>query len=294
MKVTEQVKTNAAAAEHSAEMGMRIGKRLVEKGRISEADIQRIVGIQVKYGLMFGEAAIGMGLVTDDELQSALSEQFAYPYVEVAGSGLSPLLSSAHQPFGPQAEAVRLLRSELTLRWFNDRQKTIAVTSPRSGEGSSVLAANLAICLAQLGERTLLVDANLRTPQQHELFGLENRMGLSTLLTGRSKPAEAVVAIEPFQHLSVLPAGPAPPNPQELLRRITFSYLIETAPASFDFVVIDTPPILDFADAQIVAAVAGGSLLVTRRHSTRMADIKLAKAMLAPAGAHLVGAVIND
>jgi protein-tyrosine kinase len=293
VKAKEQVKGVAPNPEQATEIGVRIGRRLVEKGKISEEDIQRIVATQRDQGLMFGEAAVGLGLVTDDELQRALSEQFAYPYVEVIGSGLSALLSSAHQPFGQQAEAVRLLRSQLMLRWFNDRKNAIAVTAARGGDGSSVVAANLAICFAQLGERTLLVDANFRAPRQHELFALKNRTGLSTILTGRSKPSDAVVSIAPFKNLSVIPAGPTPPNPQELLGRIAFSYLIETAPTGFDFVIIDTPPILEYADAQIVASIASGCLLVTRRHHTRIADIKLSQAQLAPTGASLVGTVIN-
>ncbi len=293
MKVKEQAKGVVTNPEQGTELGMRLGRCLVEKGRISETDIQRIVAAQREQGLMFGEAAVSLGLVTDDDLQHALSEQFAYPYVTVAGSGLSPMLSSAHQPFGPQAEAVRLLRSELTLRWFNERQKAIVVTAARGGDGSSVVAANLAISFAQLGERTLLIDANFRAPLQHQLFAVQNRTGLSTILTGRGKPGDALVVIPAFTNLSLIPAGPAPPNPQELLGRLAFSYLIETAPANFDFVIIDTPPILDFADAQVAASVASGCLLVTRRHRTRIADIKLAKAKLAPTSAQLVGTVIN-
>jgi capsular exopolysaccharide synthesis family protein len=150
------------------------------------------------------------------------------------------------------------------------------------------------VSFAQLGKRTLLIDANLRAPRQHELFGLKNTGGLSNVLTGRSAPSAELSAVPPFEHLTVLCAGPTPPNPQELLSRPTFSYLIETAPSSFDVILIDASPLLDYSDALVVSALAAGSLLVTRRDKTRIEDVERVKRQLLPTGAVLVGTVLNS
>ena len=274
--------------------GSRLGGRLVEKGTLTEEDVRRIVQSQREKGLLFGEAAVSLGLLTRDDLQRALSEQYSYPYLEVGGSALDRLLVAAHRPFSRQAESFRTLRTELLMRWFDDRHKIIAVSMPRHGQAASVVAANLAICFAQLGERTLLIDGNFRTPRQRDLFGLPVTPGLSGVLTGRSALSDAITTIKPFDNLAVIPAGPIPPNPQELLGQVSFSYLLETAPAGFNIVVVEMPPILEFADAQRIASLAGGCVIATRRHQTSLADIELCKLQINPTGAKIVGTVIIE
>jgi receptor protein-tyrosine kinase len=277
----------------TTEIGSTLGQQLVQAGKISTDDVSRIIVAQRESGHMFGEAAVSLGLLSPDELQRALAQQFAYPYVDVTNTNISRLLAAAHRPFGKEAEAFRGLRSELMLRWFDDNHKVISITSPRGNQGSSSVAANLAISFAQLGERVLLIDANMRFPAHHELFGIGNGNGLSTLLRGRTALKDAVTPVAPFESLSVMTAGPTPPNPQELLGRVSFSYLIETAPAIYDIIIIDTPPLLEYADAQVVAEVTGGCLVSTRRNNTKMADLESAKLQIAPTGAQLVGVVMN-
>jgi len=288
------MKTLKAQSDPADGTAERLGRQLVEMGKIAEQDIARIVVNQHELGLPFGQAAVGLGLLSDEDLRRALAIQYAYPYVEVGGSSISSSVVTAHRPFDGQSEVFRSLRSQLNLRWFKDRRKTLALLSPRRGTGVSTIAANLAVSFAQLGKRTLLIDANLRSPRQHELFGLKNTGGLSNVLTGRSAPSAELSAVAPFEHLSVLCAGPPPPNPQELLSRPTFSYLIETAPASFDVILIDASPLLDYSDALVVSALAAGSLLVTRRNATRIEDIERVKRQLLPTGAILVGTVLNS
>jgi protein-tyrosine kinase len=270
-----------------------LGKRLVDSGTLSAKDVGRIVVAQREQGLLFGEAALSLGLVTKGELQRALADQYAYPYAEPGASRLSPLLVAAYEAVGERSESVRALRSQLLLRWFTDQRKVVVVTSPRSGQGASTIAGNLALSFAQLGERTLLVDANFRTPKQHELFGLDNSIGLSSVLSGRALPNNAFISIASFKNLFVMCSGPPPVNPQELLGRVAFSYLIETAPSAFDAIIIDTPPILDFADAQLVISIAQGCVLSLKRNSTTLADVELAKAEIAPTGATIIGTVLN-
>jgi protein-tyrosine kinase len=272
----------------------RIGKRLFDSGKLSDDDIGRIVATQRAQHLLFGEAAVELGLVTQTDLDEVLAKQFAFPSVRNGLSSISALLVAAYEPEGPRSEAIRNLRTELGMRWFNDQRKTIAVTSSRSGQGASTVAANLAISFAQLGERTLLIDANFRSPRQHELFGIDNSVGLSGILSGRISPNSAHARVAPFESLAVICAGPPPLNPQELLGRVTFSYLIETAPSAFDIVIIDSPPVLEFADAQLIIALAKGCILSTRRDHTTVSDLQSSKSRIAPTGATLVGAVLND
>ena len=263
-------------------------------GKLNELDIARVITMQKQKNLRFGEAAQKMGLLRREDIEQALALQFDYPYVRQRGSVLSPLLVTACDPFGANAEAVRRLRGQLALRWFDDHRKTLVVAAPRANSGASVVAANLAVAFAQLGERTLLIDANLRRPTAHMLFGLGAVEGLSSLLAGRSNFRDMLRGVEPFESLAVLCAGAHPPNPHELLSTVRFSYLIETAPAAFDVVIVDAPPLLECAEGQVIAARAGGCLLVARRHRTSLADVEEAKQQLEPTGAAVVGAVLND
>src|SRR5690606_23536323 len=125
-------------------------------------------------------------------------------------------------------------------------------------------------------------------------FGLTQETGLAELLAGHSLIDKAVTSPHPFDRLYLLCSGVIPPNPHELLSKHTFHWLLEAARERFDAILIDAPPVLEYPDAQMVAARAGACLIVTRRHVTRIADVLTAKSLLAPTGAALLGTVIND
>jgi protein-tyrosine kinase len=271
-----------------------IGELLHEAGKLSDTELSRVLVTQRTQHQRFGETALGLGLVSEEDIRHALARQFQYPYADRADTTLSPLLAVAHRPFGAQAEAVRALRGELTLRSLGDRRKMLAIAALRHGGGASVTAANLALSFAQLGERTLLVDANLRRPALHELFGVRRSVGLADFLAGRGELKQALSPIAGFDALKVLYAGPVPPNPTELLSSVLFGFLCETASASFDVVIIDASPVLEYPDAQIVAARAGAVLLSARRHHTTTADLATCQLRLKPTGAALLGAVLNE
>ncbi len=137
----------------------RIGAILVDEGKLRIQDAERILYAQKEKGLRFGEAAIALGLVTESDIQRALSLQHDYPYLLPNESKVSRKLGAAYEPFGKQGEALRALRSQLLLRWFSgeSERRTLAVVSPDRGDGRSVLCANLAIVFSQLGESTLPV-----------------------------------------------------------------------------------------------------------------------------------------
>jgi protein-tyrosine kinase len=289
MVIAASVATGIASSGH-----LPLGEVLREHGKLSELDIGRVVVRQREMNMKFGEAAESMGLVSREDVAYALARQFEYPCALAADSGLSPLLVTAVEPFGPAAEIFRVLRGHLMLTWFSERRRALAITSTRASEGSSVVAANLALAFAQLGERTLLIDANLRRPMQHDLFGVNPSAGLSSLLMGRLQFKQALCTVAPFNALSVLCAGISPPNPHELLSAVSFTWLLETATAGFDVVIVDAPPLLEYPDAQVIAARTCGCLLTTRRNSTSLRDVEDAKRILQPTGAAIVGSVINE
>ncbi|MBK6974868.1 MAG: chain length determinant protein tyrosine kinase EpsG [Sterolibacteriaceae bacterium] len=272
-----------------------IGAILIDAGRLTLEDAERILRKQKEDGLRFGEAAIKLGLLAEVDIQFALARQFDYPYLVPGESNVSGELVAAYQPFSRQVEALRALRSQLMLRWFNGNldRRAISIVSTSRNEGRSYLAANLAIVFSQLGERTLLIDADLRNPRQHELFGLPNRAGLSQLVTARADET-AIERVPTFMDFSVLTAGSVPPNPQELLSRSSFSNLLGSLVERYDVIILDTPAADQGADAQIVADRAGAALVVARQNHSYVGDLQDLSESLHHAATAIVGVVMNN
>ena len=275
--------------------GRSIGALLIDSGKLSAEDAEAVLRLQKEKGLRFGEAAIQLGFITQADIDRALSQQFDYPYLKPGESKVSEEVVAAYDPFSAQVESLRALRAQLMLRWFDhDAARTaLAIVSAQRGEGRSYIAANLAVVFSQLGERTLLIDADLRNPRQHELFGIENRVGLSAILTGRAG-MEAAHLIPGLLGLSVLPAGTLPPNPQELLGRLAFAQFLEQLTMHFDVVLLDSPAAAETADAQTLAVRAGAALVVVRKNSTRTWRVRGVSDSVAQAKAAIVGAVLNE
>jgi len=271
-----------------------IGALLVETGRITPDEVERIMRLQRERGMRFGDAAIKLGLITPADIEQALARQFEFPYLIPGQSRLGGELVAAYAPFGPQAEVFRALRSHLMLKWFqlDLRLKHLAIVSPHRDEGRSYLAANLAVVFSQLGERTILIDADMRNPRQHALFGLDNRAGLSTFLAGRAG-TDVIAPIAQLNGLCVLPAGPVPPNPQELLGRPIFHKFLTELDKQFDVVILDTPAGKNSADAQTIASRACGALMVVRKDRTPIRAARALADYLVGSGAALMGAVLN-
>ena len=279
----------------TAENGRSIGVILVDTGRLSVKDAEKVLRLQKDQGRRFGDAAIDLGLVTQDDIRFALSQQFDYPYLPDGDTSLSDELVAAYKPFSPAVEKLRTLRSQLMLRWFNAERQNNALTimSPSNKEGRSFIAANLSIVFSQLGERTLLIDADLRAPRQHELFKLDANAGLSGMLASRIGP-EAVVRVPTLVGLSVLPAGAIPPNPQELLGRPGFTLLLESLIRDFDVVIIDTPAASEHDEAQLIATRAGAALMLARTNISSIPEVTQLARSLQQNGAMVVGSVLND
>jgi protein-tyrosine kinase len=202
-----------------------------------------------------------------------------------------PCLVPAHSLYHERSEQIRMLRTELLLRHEGNGANVFAVVSANPGEGRSQLAAELAISCSQLGQPTLLIDADLRRPRQHALFDADNRRGLACVLAAGSKPVRQ--AIEGLPSLSLLASGPLPPNPLELLSDNRFEDALSRWREQFAFVVIDTPPIARFADALAVATISGRVLTVSRAKHTPYRSVRDMQRRLAATRARTLGAVIN-
>lgn len=272
-----------------------IGDILVSIGRLSVEDAARIMQRQQNENIKFGDAAIAMKLLTKEDIDLALSRQFDYVYLSDQDTSLSPELVAAYKPFSKVGENLRAVRSQLMLRWFNTDpgRKVLAVVSPGKGEGRSFIAANLAIVFAQQGQRTLLIDGDLRAARQQTLFKLERSVGLSGILAGRAG-LEAALPVRSLPGLSVLPAGAVPPNPQELLGRNAFGTLLQGAAQQFDVIIIDTPAGSEFADSEIIAARAGAALMVVRKNQSLVPAAAKLASRLQDGGVALIGSVLND
>jgi protein-tyrosine kinase len=275
-----------------------LGAILIDSGQLKPEDAERVLQYQKEQNLRFGEAAMRLGLISEAELQFALSRQFSYAYLRKTPGDVQPLsdeLVAAYQPFSSRVEQLRAIRSQLMLRWFDraEERQVLTVVGAERGEGRTYLAANLAIVFSQLGERTLLVDADMRTPRQHYLFFLENQIGFSTLLAGRSRE-EAIVRIPDLAGLSILPAGPTPPNPLELLNRVNFDEFMIQAKGAYDVIIVDTPAMSIGEDAAMIAVRTGAALAVARSGSTRVSAFTDLVRGLMDAGVSVVGSVLNE
>lgn len=271
-----------------------IGEILVTARRISAADARRIVATQLASNAPFGETAIQLGLVTHDDVQYALSRQFAMPRLQEGDNAIDPEVIAAFHPHHQLVERLRNLRGQIALRALEATPplRSVAIMGTEHGVGRSFIAANLATVFAQLGARTLLVDADLMQPRQHKLFRLNNRAGLSSILAGRAK-LEVVCPVPGVPGFAVLPSGPIPPNPGDLISRPTLSHFLRRCESDFDVIVLDTPAWRDGNSARMIAAAARAAILLVQEGKTGAADASELGQELENVSARLLGVVLN-
>jgi receptor protein-tyrosine kinase len=206
---------------------------------------------------------------------------------EAVSRGLVTLVDPTHA----SAEAYRALRTNLFYSPADPRSKVIVLTSPGPAEGKSTTCANLGVVLAQAGKSTLIIDCDLRKPVIHKAFELRNLYGVVNVLVGERTLQE--VSHEPLAGLKVVPVGPVPPNPAELLGSPRFGDLIDQVRPMFDYVLIDSPPTGLVSDSAIIAAQADGVLLVLDAGATRKTSVRKAMRDLKTIGANVLGTVMN-
>ena len=273
-----------------------LGEVIAEARQLSPRKVDRIVARQAEKGERFGESAIALGYASADDVLTALAQQFNYQVATAEQRKQLPELAALNEPFSAQVEAIRAIRSWVLQRVFGEphhSRRALAVVSPNSGDGKTFFAANLAITLAQLGGRTLLVDGDLRGPRQHQMFGLPNHYGFSSLLAGRTE-RRVIQQVPTVEGLFVLPVGTTPPNPLELIERPTFTLLMRELISKFDHVVVDTSAGEYGADASVVSARCGAALVVARKDQSRVGELQALAGALSRSTATVAGVIVNE
>lgn len=272
-----------------------IGRILVEAGRLSATDAQRVAQVAAEFKMRFGDAAVEMELIKRSDVDFALGRQFSFPHLDRNDPALSSDLIAAYQPEHPLVERLRDLRSQIAVRAVTEprRHPMVGILSAGRGDGRSFIAANLAVVFAQMRQRTLLIDADMRNPSLHKYFRCDNRVGLSTLLAGRCG-VECLVRVPSFPDIYVLTAGPTPPNPLELLERPVFAQLLASADSNFRAVIVDTPAAVLAADARLVGNRAGANVVVARSGHTRSHDSERMMQALQADKTNVLGVVLNE
>ncbi len=204
------------------------------------------------------------------------------------------LLITITDPRSPVAEAYRSLRTNLSFANLDQKLRTILVTSAAPEEGKSTVLANLAIVEAQAGRQVIIVDADLRRPRQHELFGLVNSQGLTTMLAEENGLQQPPLQATAVPGLQVLTSGPQPPLPAEMLASERMGRAIAALAARADLVLFDAPPVVAVTDAAILASQVDGVLLVIHADRTRREHAQRAQQLLEKVNAHIIGSVLNN
>lgn len=228
------------------------------------------------------------------------------PVLPMTGTAFETLMT-ATAPYSHQAEAFRMLRTNVLLTWDSREPAMILVTSPSRGDGKSVTAANLAVSFAQAGQQTILVDADLRQPTVHSRFGIPNWTGLVTLLRDESLMAPApgrddslplplldrYLAATDVPGLRVLPSGPSPDDPSELLGSRRMLAVLRSLRTAADVIILDTPPVLPVADTTVLTAAGMDIVLVVRAGRTRTPAARQARDLLLRGRSRIMGVVLN-
>ncbi|KKX44436.1 CpsD/CapB family tyrosine-protein kinase [Lactiplantibacillus plantarum] len=202
-------------------------------------------------------------------------------------------LTTLTAPMSVVTEQVKTIRTNLNYAMVGKPLKTLMITSAIQGEGKSTVGSNLAVEYAKKGLQVLLVDADLRRPTIHQTFAISNQRGVSSWLSGQLTDVnEAIYPV--LDHLFVMPSGPKPPNPAELLASDRMTEFLTVTTRKLDLVIVDAPPILPVTDARILAGQVDGTVLVVRQNFVEKVAVRQAVSALKNARAQLLGTILND
>ena len=192
---------------------------------------------------------------------------------------------------GIYSECLRKIKVNLRYTLLNGKNKIIAITSSNMAEGKSTISANLAFSLSQEGKKVFLIEGDLRKPSLHKIFKIYNEYGLTSILIGEKKINEAIGKYN--DNLDIILSGPIPPNPCELLESDIFSGFLNNAKEKYDYIIIDSPPILPIADTQVIMNKVDGVILVVRNDKTTKSNLVKVKKIMEVSNTKLLGAVLN-
>ncbi len=261
------------------------------------------LGFAVAFGLAYFLAMTDLRLKTVDDVRTHLGlavlgqvPTFTQPSLQAAARArpdLDPTLFYLTRPGSHEAESYRSVRTALFFRCQRAGHKVIQITSPEPQDGKTTVAANLALAMAHAGKKVLLIDADMRCPKVHKIFQLRHEIGLSDVITGEILFENAVQPGE-VPGLQLLSAGMTPANPAELLGNNAFEMLLNQLRSDYDFIIIDTPPLMAVSDPSIVASRVDALLLVVRLGKNKITSIRNGCESLAALGATIIGTVVND
>ncbi|MGH2562704.1 MAG: polysaccharide biosynthesis tyrosine autokinase [Thermomicrobiales bacterium] len=251
-------------------------------------------------GALIAVGAVGLLEYLDNTVKPSLAFESAFGAPLLSVLGVAPKVAGGHdqlfvveRPNSNMAEEIRLLRANVEFAAATNEISSLAITSAGPGEGKSTITANLAVAMTQTGFSVAIVDADLRRPSQHRIFGVGNDRGLTTLLTRPNRTWEWA-ALDVLPNLKLIPSGPVPPNPADLLSLERLHELMAELTHAFDVVLVDTPPVLAVSDPLVVAPHVDAVCLIAQSGRTRVDALRRASASLRQASARIVGIVLNQ
>ena len=274
-----------------------IGALLCEQGRLTQDNIEQVLRVQKVQQVRFGAAAQQLGLLTAADVEQALAQQFHALCLTPGQGAFAAQLVAAYDPFGSAAETLRGMRSQLLAKGFGEKFKTLAITGVEDrndnndNNANSLLAANLAVMFAQLDKKVVLIDANLRSERQQQIFKTNRGPGLADILADRAG-INAVTPVDGLPGLSLLTAGTPAPNPAELLGRGAFRELHAALLQKFDLVILDTCGFGANGEALALAHEIDGAVISVQCDHTRRDDLAVIAARMTQAGIDVVGTVL--
>jgi protein-tyrosine kinase len=283
-------------AQEGGAKSKSIGELIQDARNLSADDLDRIGRYQRENDMRFGEAAIALGLAETEDVLQALAQQFKYAYADEEARKSAPELVMLNQPFGHQAEAFRAIRSQILMRTQGEskgQRRPLAVVSPNTGDGKTYFCANLAVALAQLGGKVVVIDADMRGARIDQVFGVPGGTGLSGVLSGRGGKG-IVKSVPGIPNLYVIPVGVQPPNPLELVEGPSFGMLLREVSIKFDHVIVDTPASVFGSDGVVIASRCGSALVVSRKDANKIQNLQDLVAGLQAGQVRLAGVIMNE
>jgi receptor protein-tyrosine kinase len=253
--------------------------------------VAALIGLLVGFGTALVRDLLDNTVSSTKDIESAIDSPVLATIAYDSEVPKHPLLTEAGS-HAPRVEAFRLLRTNLQFLNLDTRPKSLVITSAVPGEGKTSTSINLAIALAQTGQRVLLIDGDLRRPRAASVLGLERSVGLTTVLVGRSDLHESIQK-HGASGVYFLASGPIPPNPTEVLQSNAAQGLFDQLNQMFDMVIIDAPPLLPVSDAAIIARDVDGAILVVRHGKTTKDQLEQARLRLSQVDANLFGVAVN-
>jgi capsular exopolysaccharide synthesis family protein len=285
-----------------------VPKRPVKPRVLLNLALGVVLGLGLGVGLAFFQEYLDDTLKTPDEVETLVRlpalgviPLFSPDGTSKASEGKLVSIGRHSQKARPPAiqtdpavlEAFRSLRTSILLS-ANPVPKIILITSALPGEGKTTMAVNLAAMLASLGSRVVIVDCDMRRPACHRAAGVENKPGFVQCLTGHVDLPQGILPVPGVQNLSVVPCGPIPPNPAELLSSPLAAELLGRLRGEFEYVILDSPPLLSVADARTLSTLSDAVVLVVRAYETPYDAVRRARSLLYYAGARILGVALND